>query len=678
MFVLEVIPISGNAHKETLTYFTKEDIKLGSIIKVPLRSKRIPALVVGSNEARSIKSAIKNADFELRKIETSNEESVQFFSPEFIQAVIKSADYFATTSGAILNTVVGQAIFTQILPKAGNATSPSTIAKIKMPSKTPRPSTNTLAIQGSEQDRLSSYKSRIRQAFASKQSVIVCVPTTDYADYIKMHLAKGLEDFTIVLHGGLTPKKFATAWQTIHKTKHPMLTITTAPYLPCLRADTAVIILEQEHHRAYKTLRRPYMDLRFFIEALAKAYDFEFIIGDLYIRPETHVRIEATESGSLPANNLVSGFLSSGVSTSSPFSWRINSTATTELIDMKQYKSKGENKSFRILADSTTDLIKRTKEESEHMIILAVRRGLAPQTVCADCQTIVICKNCSAPVVLHASKSAAKGVGTVDGNQYFLCHKCGDKRSADETCKNCNSWNLGVIGIGIDLVEEKIRSNFPDINLIRIDSDTTPNVTTLRKALEEFRNRPGSIILGTEMMLSYLHEPVGYSAVISLDSLFSLPDFRIGEKIIHILGNMRSLTTNKMIVQTRKPEEKVLDFGLKGNLSQYYEYEIAERKAHNQPPFYLHVKITIEGERNRISEEMHKLRSEIENVLSEIDDGSCEFDIFPAFTHTVRGDSVLHGLVKIPPSKWPHQKLLTLLRSLPLHYTVKVDPDSLL
>jgi hypothetical protein len=50
-----------------------------------------------------------------------------------------------------------------------------------------------------------------------------------------------------------------------------------------------------------------------------------------------------------------------------------------------------------------------------------------------------------------------------------------EKGAAEEYCKVCGSWKLGTIGIGIDLVEEKIRDKFPDISLFRIDSDTTPD-----------------------------------------------------------------------------------------------------------------------------------------------------------------------------------------------------------
>jgi len=37
-------------------------------------------------------------------------------------------------------------------------------------------------------------------------------------------------------------------------------------------------------------------------------------------------------------------------------------------------------------------------------------------------------------------------------------------------------------------------------------------------------------MLGTEMALSYLREKIGNAGIISLDSFFSIPDFRINEK----------------------------------------------------------------------------------------------------------------------------------------------------
>jgi hypothetical protein len=53
-------------------------------------------------------------------------------------------------------------------------------------------------------------------------------------------------------------------------------------------------------------------------------------------------------------------------------------------------------------------------------------------------------------------------------------------------------------------------------------------------------------------------------------------------------------------------------------------------------------------------------------------------DIFPAFTSTVRGKSVIHGLIKIATHAWPDLELSNKLRSLPPNVMVKINPESLL
>ena len=82
MRVLEVIPIAKGIPVETLTYFTGSDVSLGSIVKVPLRKKIIPAIVVSIREVEDLKSEIKNSAYALKKIEKMN--SYNFFRKEFI------------------------------------------------------------------------------------------------------------------------------------------------------------------------------------------------------------------------------------------------------------------------------------------------------------------------------------------------------------------------------------------------------------------------------------------------------------------------------------------------------------------------------------------------------------------------------------------------------------------
>jgi primosomal protein N' (replication factor Y) len=250
-----------------------------------------------------------------------------------------------------------------------------------------------------------------------------------------------------------------------------------------------------------------------------------------------------------------------------------------------------------------------------------------------------------------------------------MCHHCGTRRSADEYCKICGSWKLGVVGIGIDLVIEKIKAQFPDTTIFKIDGDTATANKNIKKTIEKFQSQPGSILIGTEMMLNYIHEKVENAAIISLDSLFALPDFRIQEKILHMIIEMRALTSKSFVVQTRKSDEKVFEYGLKGNMTDFYKSTIEERKKFNYPPFTTLIKITLEGKKDLIVKEMEG----VQNILDPF-----EVEVFPAFTHTVRGNYVLHGLIRLPHDKWPLDDLLSKLRNLSPAVMIKVDPETLL
>jgi primosomal protein N' (replication factor Y) len=258
---------------------------------------------------------------------------------------------------------------------------------------------------------------------------------------------------------------------------------------------------------------------------------------------------------------------------------------------------------------------------------------------------------------------------SADDKNFFMCHRCGERRSTEEYCKVCGSWKLGVVGIGIDLVVDKIKDKFPDISIFQIDSDSVKAEKSIKSIVQKFKAKPGSILIGTEMMLQYLHEKVENSAIISLDSLFALPDFRIQEKILYMLIRIRTLTTRRFIVQTRKSDEKVFEYGLKGNMSDFYRESIEERKRFNYPPYSTLIKLTIEGKRDEIVRQME----EAQDILDPF-----EVEVFPAFTQTVKGNQVLHGLLRLNREKWPDTTLREKIQSLPPSVIVKVDPETLL
>ncbi len=634
MRFLEVIPIAKGITKESLSYFTATDVSIGSIIKVPLRKKIVSALVVLSRGVIDSKSEIKNSSFALKKIEKVK--SFELLRKEFIETASLIADYYAGSTGAVLSLIVPKVLF-EIADK---------LKLLKNSIKnTPVKAAEKFVIQSNDEDRYANYKSIIREEFAKGSSVFFSLPTIQDIKKAAENLQKGIEQYTFILHSAITKKEISKIIKKILEEKHPVLIIATGRFLSIPKNDIGMIIVDKENSRSYKIQQRPYVDIRNFAEIYAQKINAKIIFGDLLLRAETIYRYKKGEFLEIV-----------------PLKFRSLTTSSATVIDMRDNASAGlleGKKEFKILSQDLERKIRENVERSERMFLFSGRRGLSPTTVCADCENIVKCNSCGAHMVLHKS----------DKENFFLCHKCGERRSSEEKCGKCGGWRLTTLGIGAELVEEKIRETYPNIKIYRIDSDRTPTHKKALSTAESFYNSPGSILIGTEMALLYLTEKIENSAVVSIDSFFSIPDFRINERILNILLKMRAMTDKNMIIQTRDVKQKIFDYAVRGNLIDFFKDEIDDRRALGYPPFSTLIKISVIGSKNQIAELVENLHKTIEPYT---------IDIFPAFIPQAKGKFGINGVTKIPEGKWPDNGLSNKLKNLTINYIVNIDPDSLI
>jgi len=258
MKIIEVIPISRGIGKETLSYFTGEDLKPGAIVSVPLRSKSISALVVTVQDVSDMKSSIKSAPYAIKKIDKLAHHD--FLSAEFVESVVEAGRRAAATTGSILNTLIPKAILEQAPKKIRLPTLASDFHHIH----------EEFVLQAGFDERVGQYKSLIRESFARRQSVFVCTPSIQDARRIYEALAKGIESYTVILHGGLSAGTLLKTWNQALESVHPLLIIGTGKFLCLPRNDISLLIIEKENAKGYKTLHRPFLDIRTFAEIFAK------------------------------------------------------------------------------------------------------------------------------------------------------------------------------------------------------------------------------------------------------------------------------------------------------------------------------------------------------------------------------------------------------------------------
>ena len=644
MKILTVIPLAKNIRKDTLSYFSSIEVAQGNIVSVPLRSKSADAIVIESNSVQKEKTALKGATYKLKKILKVKGQS--FLSKEYISAISSVSKYFATSPGALLKLLVPNILL-------------SSLSKLEKRPKRNSHLGNTrhekLVFQAPFDERIAYYKTYIRESFAKKKSVFICLPTIEDIERFREALEKGIETYTVVLTSESPSRKIISEYNKMTNENHALLVIATPSFLVLPDHNWGSIILERESSNAYKNNTTPFIDYRIFIESFSGKTKTKLIIADTIARAETIWRLDNRELGEV----------------TSP-TFRLKRNAKLEIVDMRRALPNGTKKAFKLFSKKSSVLITDALAEKKYIFLFALRRGLSSMTVCKDCGTMVGCDICGSPLVLYESKNTR--------GRIFACNKCKKQKSPDIVCENCGSWNLVSLGIGVDMVYKFAKEMWPNVNISRIDKDYTTTRLQARKTMEQYR-KSGGILVGTEMALHYMSLSVDCSIVVSFDSLFTIPSFRMNEKVLQICVKLGEKTKENILIQTQNPDEKIIRAISSGNLLYVVRDEIEERSVYKYPPFSTFIKISFRGTRDRIAKE----KKVIERIFSEYN---------PILYQAYSGDRGEHRIytiratIKIDRSNWslegftPHasidERLLAILLSLPPSYKIQVDPEDLL
>lgn len=622
MFIVTISPIQKTILEE-LSYMSLKAYTPGKIIEVPLRKKNIKALVLKCTPAEESKTEIKLADFTMKKIPQDTKESKEEVDENFMNAVSLSSEYFLKPMGAILKTYFKDEFLNLKKEKLKN---------------TSEKKVERYCIQNNLEDRIDTYKGIVREHFAKKQSVFILTPTKKSAKLIFEKLRKGIEEYTILT--SLDSKsKIKNLISVLEKATHPFLFIGNADSLYLATRNVGAIIVENENSRFYKKEIFPYTDARIFVEYLSETLGTKLFLSDMILRVETHVKIN--------------------MGTFEPYgrlALKIHHPIQTLVVERKKEE---DEKEYKIFAPEFLEMIEYAKNKNKKVFLFAPRRGLAPVTLCKDCGTIVKCHKCDSSVTLHKKKEEKENM--------FLCHHCGEKRSAHETCINCGSWRLESFGIAIERIIDELKKE-SGVTALRIDLDETKTEAKIEKVIDLFRKK-GGVLVGTEMALDYLEkEEVSYSAIVSLDSLLSIPDFRISERILQIITKTKNLASELFLLQGRDTSLPLIENAVSGDVMQVIREEIELRKKFELPPFKKIIKIII-------ASTPHKIKNDSKKIIELLKDFHPE--PFSAYLKTKKGLLLCHLILRLPNKKID-ENLKNILLSLPPFVKVKVDPEGLL
>ena len=229
--------------------------------------------------------------------------------------------------------------------------------------------------------------------------------------------------------------------------------------------------------------------------------------------------------------------------------------------------------------------IKSVKENDGQSLLFVNRRGYNSHISCRECGYVFACPNCSVSLTHHVYEGSFRGV------KRMSCHYCGYSAQLPDRCHVCGSEHISFSGFGTQKLQHELETDFPEIKVTRMDSDTTGGKFSHDKLIDEFASGASDVLIGTQMISKGLDFPsVKLAGAISVDNSLYMDDFRAGERTFSLVTQLvgragRAGSRGKAILQTYNPDNEILKLAAAQDYESFYESEIALRKAVVFPPF---------------------------------------------------------------------------------------------
>lgn len=255
------------------------------------------------------------------------------------------------------------------------------------------------------------------------------------------------------------------------------------------------------------------------------------------------------------------------------------STAELPEVHMIDMRLEAENGNRGNFSEELLEELKQNLERGEQSMLLLNRRGYHTYANCISCGAVVECPNCAIPLTYHKVNNSA------------ICHICGFRREMPKVCDKCGSRYIYQSGTGTQRIEDEIREYFPRARVLRMDADTTMSKFSYERRFNEFRNNEYDIMIGTQMIAKGLDfENVTLVGVLLIDRSLYAGDYLGYEKtfslITQVVGRSgRGSKKGRAYIQTFSPDHYVLELAAKQDYKEFYEQEIAVRRALIFPPF---------------------------------------------------------------------------------------------
>jgi primosomal protein N' (replication factor Y) (superfamily II helicase) len=444
------------------------------------------------------------------------------------------------------------------------------------------------------------YLQAIAPRLAAGQSALVLVPEIGLTPQLTDRFRRRFGAQVCVYHSGLSDGERYDTWRQCLQPGNPLVIVGTrsAIFLP-LRS-LGLIVLDEEHDGSYKQDVTPCYHARTVAQWRSELENCPLILGSATPSLETwvqcHPNFQPSTVGSqgegtsplpgyslpvsqdegtspLPDSRLPATYLSL------PQRIQARPMPKVEVIDMREELHQGNRSIFsRRLQEALTEM----KQQGSQGILFIHRRGHSSFVSCRSCGLVMMCPHCDVSLSYHQPHAHSA--------MTLRCHYCGHQQGHPRHCPDCGSPYLKHFGSGTQRVVNALAEQFPGLNCIRFDSDTTRTKGSHRALLTRFAEGEADVLVGTQMLTKGIDLPqVTLVGIIAADGLLYMNDYWASERAMQVLIQVagragRGDQPGQVLLQTYTPEHPVIEAVTHHAYEPFIAAEWEQRQILQYPP----------------------------------------------------------------------------------------------
>lgn len=494
------------------------------------------------------------------------------------------------------------------------------------------------------------YLSLAERVVEKGLQVLVLVPEISLTPQLTERFRERFTAAIAVLHSGLNEQERFCAWHSA-ASGHARLVIGTRSAIFTPMPDLGLIIIDEEHDGSYKQQEGFRYNARDLSLVRAKRADVPVILGSATPSLES---LHNTRLGRYQLHTLLQRA-------------RTRIATRIELIDLcSQPMQEG-------LSAALLTKVQQHLDNGSQVMLFLNRRGYSPLLMCHECGWTSACRRCDAHMTYHQHQ------------RQLRCHHCGNEAAVPVACADCGNESLLAIGAGTERIEQYLQQKFPDVEINRIDRDTTRKKGALQNKLQQAHKGNAGILIGTQMLAKGHDFPnVTMVGVLDTDQALFSADFRAPEHLAQLITQVsgragRAEKPGEVLIQTHHPKHPLLQTLLHSGYAQFAITALEERKSASLPP-YQHMALLRSSAIKKTSVDEFML--EVGKLIEVTQITSMEvFGPFPAPMEKRAGRYRMQIMLQATERKYLHALLQTLLPSIQrlpsvrqVRWSIDIDP----